>query len=112
MAAYALIELEIMNMDGMGPYMAAVSDTIGNHGGKYLVRAGDMEVVEGGIGEYPVKVVLEFPSMAAGKEWYNSAEYQAILPHRLANSNGNFVWVKGAQVVHVCERRARALNRG
>ena len=96
MAAYALIELEVINMDGLAPYMAGVSDTITNHGGKYLVRAGVTEVVEGGLGEYPLKVVLEFPSMAAAKLWYNSAEYQAILPHRTANAKCNFVWAEGA----------------
>ncbi len=96
MTVYALIELEITSMDGMGPYMASVSDTVANHGGKYLVRAGNTEIVEGGLGKYPVKVVLEFPSMDAAKKWYNSADYQAILPHRLASSKGNFVWAEGA----------------
>jgi len=96
MAAYALVELEVTNMEGMGPYMEAVSGTIAAHGGKYLVRAGNTEVAEGGIGEYPVKVILEFPSMAAAKGWYNSREYQAILPHRTKNSKCNFVWAEGA----------------
>ncbi len=95
MTVYALVELEITNMEGMGPYVAAVSDTIAAHGGKYLVRAGNTEVVEGDLG-YPAKVVLEFPTMAAAKGWYESAEYQAILPHRLNNSKGNFVWAEGA----------------
>ena len=95
MAVYALIELEITNMDGMGPYLATVSDTIAKHGGKYLVRGGNTEVVEGGLGQYPVKVILEFPSMNAAKSWYNSAEYQAILPHRTANSKCNFIWAEG-----------------
>ena len=96
MAVFALIELEITNRDGMGPYLKGVSDTIANHGGKYLVRGGNTEVAEGGIGEYPVKVVLEFPSMHSAKSWYNSSEYQEILPHRTANSKGNFVWAEGA----------------
>ena len=96
MTVYALIELEITKMDGMGPYLEAVSGTIAAHGGKYLVRAGTTEVVEGGLGEYPTKVVLEFPSMAAANGWYNSAEYQAILPHRTRNSRCNFIWAEGA----------------
>jgi uncharacterized protein (DUF1330 family) len=95
-AVYALIELEITDMDGMGPYIAGVSDTISAHGGRYIVRAGATEVVEGGLGEFPTKVVLEFPSMAAAKGWYNSAEYQVILPHRRNSSKSNFVWVEGA----------------
>jgi uncharacterized protein (DUF1330 family) len=95
MTAYALVELEITNMDGMRPYIEAVPATISTHGGKYLISAGATEVAEGNIGEYPVKVVLEFPSMTAAKNWYNSAEYRAILPHRTKNSKCNFVWVEG-----------------
>jgi uncharacterized protein (DUF1330 family) len=96
MSVYALVELEITDREAMGPYLTAVSDTIAAHGGKYLVRAGATEVVEGGIGEYPVKVILEFPSMEAAKGWYASPEYQAILPHRTNNSKANFVWAEGA----------------
>jgi uncharacterized protein (DUF1330 family) len=95
MTVYALVELEITNMDGIGPYIKAVPDTIAAHGGKYLISAGNTEVAEGGLGEYPLKVILEFPSMAAAKGWYNSGEHQAILPHRTKNSKGNFIWVEG-----------------
>jgi uncharacterized protein (DUF1330 family) len=96
MAVYALVELEITNMEGMRPYMEGVSETVAAHGGKYLVRAGNTEVAEGGLGEYPLKVILEFPSIAAAKGWYNSAEYQQILPHRTKNSMCNFIWAEGA----------------
>ena len=95
MAVYALVEIEITNSDGMAPYMEAVSDTVAAHGGKYLVRGGATEVVEGGPGEYPVKVILEFPSMDAAKGWYDSSEYQAIIPHRTENSSCNFLFVEG-----------------
>ena len=95
MTVYALIELEITNMNGMGPYLAAVSGTIANHGGTILLRPGSVEVVEGEVGGYPVKVIVEFPSMDKAKTWYASPEYQAILPLRLINSKGNFVWAEG-----------------
>ena len=96
MTAYALIDIEVMNADGFGPYIEEVSNTIAKHGGKYLVRGGQVEVVEGSAGEYPMKVVLQFPSMELAKRWYNSEDYQAILPYRLENSRGNFIWVEGA----------------
>ena len=95
MTVYALIELQITNLEGMGQYMQAVSGTIATHGGKYLVQAGKTELIEGDQGEYPLKVILEFPSMAAAKGWYNSPEYQEILPHRIQNSKGNFIWAEG-----------------
>lgn len=103
MTTYAIVELKITNLDDMGPYMAAVGGTIAAHGGKYLVRpgmeqlAGNAEVVEGGLDEYPVKVVLEFPSTAAAKGWYNCEEYQAILPYRTKNSKGRFLWIEGLE---------------
>ena len=95
MAAYAMVELEITNMERFRPYLEAVGDTVAAHGGRYLVRAGKTEVAEGGLGQYPTKVIIEFPSMEAAKGWYQSKAYQAILPHRTDNSKGNFVWVEG-----------------
>ncbi len=95
MVAYALIELDVTDVEGIGPYMTAVADTVNRHGGKYLVRAGATEVVEGSLGQHATKVVLEFSSIETGKAWYNSEEYQAILPIRTSNAKGNFVWVEG-----------------
>jgi len=95
MAVYALVELEITDLDGMGPYVESVAQTIEAHGGRYLVRGGHCEVQEGDMGEYPVKVIVEFPSMHAAKRWYGSAEYQAILPYRTENAAGNFIWLEG-----------------
>ncbi len=96
MTTYALVELTINNADGMGPYVEKVADTIAAHGGKYLIRPGEVEVIEGTIGQHPVKVVLEFPDRASAKAWYDSPEYQAILPARLNNSTANFLLVEGA----------------
>jgi uncharacterized protein (DUF1330 family) len=95
MTVYALVELEVTDRDAMGPYIVAVADTLGRYGGRFLVRAGKTEVVEGGLGQYPIKVIVEFPSRDAATAWYASPEYQAILPCRLANSRGNFLWVEG-----------------
>jgi uncharacterized protein (DUF1330 family) len=103
MTVYAVVELQITNLAAMTPYMLAVSETIAAHGGKYLVRptpdqvAGNAEVAEGGPDDYPVKVIIEFPNMAAGRGWYNSAQYQAIVRHRTDNSTGKFVWVEGVE---------------
>ena len=96
MAVFAIVEVEVTNLDGMRPYIEAVPRTIAAHGGKYLVKAGNAEVVEGGLGEYPMKVILEFPSMNAAKSWYSSQEYQEILPFRTNNSKCNFIWLEGA----------------
>jgi uncharacterized protein (DUF1330 family) len=52
------------------------------------------EVVEGEI-EYPRTVILEFPSREDFHAWYDSADYQAILPLRLESTPGTLIVVRG-----------------
>lgn len=56
------------------------------HGGKYLVRGGRIEAVEGDP-DTDRFVVLEFSDVDAARDWYNSADYQAALPLRLASAD-------------------------
>ena len=48
MSAYFVVELEITNSAAMEPYRAAVGATITQYGGRFLVRAGATELIEGG----------------------------------------------------------------
>ena len=94
MAFYVVWDAEISNRPGLEPYVAAVSDTIAKHGGRYLVRAGATKLIEGGP-EPKAIVILEFPDAASCDRWYHSPEYQKILPHRLQNSTGRLFTVEG-----------------
>jgi uncharacterized protein (DUF1330 family) len=87
MPAYFVVELEITNQAAMEPYRAAVGTTIEQNGGRFLARAGATELIEGGPEPKRI-VILEFADKAAFKRWYNSPEYQRILPGRLDNSTG------------------------
>lgn len=95
MTAYALCELEVGDADAMRPYLDGVGATIAAHGGRYLVAGAGPDVIEGGPGEYAIKVLLEFASKGAFKNWYESSDYQAILPHRQRNSTCNFYVMDG-----------------
>jgi uncharacterized protein (DUF1330 family) len=94
MPAYFVAELETTNPAGMEPYRAAVAATIAQYGGRFLTRGGATELLEGGPEPKRI-VILEFPDIAAAKRWYNSPEYQKILPMRLANSTGRAFIVEG-----------------
>jgi uncharacterized protein (DUF1330 family) len=94
MPAYFVAEIEITNPAGFEPYRAAVSATITQYGGRFLTRGGTAELIEGGPEPKRV-VILEFSDAAAAKRWYNSPEYQKILPIRLANSTGRALIVEG-----------------
>jgi uncharacterized protein (DUF1330 family) len=94
MPAYFVAELDVINPAGFEPYRAAVPATIAQYGGRYLSRGGAAELIEGE--PQPKRVViLEFVDTAAVKRWYNSPEYQKILPLRLANSTGRAFILEG-----------------
>jgi uncharacterized protein (DUF1330 family) len=94
MPAYFVVELEVNNDAGMQAYRAAVPATLAQYGGRFLARGGAAELIEGGPEPKRV-VVLEFADAAAVKRWYNSPEYQKILPDRLANCTGRAFIVEG-----------------
>jgi uncharacterized protein (DUF1330 family) len=94
MTAYFVAELEITNQPAMEPYRAAVPATLAQYGGRFLTRGGTCELTEGGPEPKRI-VILEFADAAAIKRWYNSPEYQKILPLRTANSTGRVFIVEG-----------------
>jgi uncharacterized protein (DUF1330 family) len=71
-----------------------VPATIAKYGGRYLVRGGTMELREG---EWPGPrtVILEFPSLARAREWYDSPEYKPLRPIRQANSHARIAFFEG-----------------
>ena len=94
MPAYFVVELDITNAAAMADYRAAVPATLAQYGGKFLTRGGGTELVEGGPEPKRI-VILEFADAAAVKRWYDSPEYQKILPGRLDNSTGRAFLVEG-----------------
>jgi len=95
MSAYFVVELDASNMEAMASYRAAVPGTLAQYGGRFLARGGATELVEGGPEPKRI-VILEFADTAAVKRWYDSPEYQKILPDRLNNSTSRAFIVEGA----------------
>jgi uncharacterized protein (DUF1330 family) len=89
MAGYVIVDVEVHNPEGYKTYTDQVPATVAQYGGRFAVRGGDYETREGHWQPKRI-VVLEFPTFEAAKAWYDSPEYQAILPIRLANSHCNF----------------------
>ena len=86
MAAYLVGNFKVTNVDGFTEYRNLVGKTIADHGGEYVVAAAKSVPMEGEPAH--LSVVLKFPDMDALKGWYDSPEYQEILPLRLDNSEG------------------------
>jgi uncharacterized protein (DUF1330 family) len=94
MAAYVIAELTVTDPSTFERYRDKVPATITAYGGRYVVRGGTVETLEGDWAPSRL-VVLEFPDMATLKRWYNSPEYQEILPLRTEASDSNVIVVEG-----------------
>ena len=77
MAAYVIADIEITDPEAYEDYRKGVAATIAAHGGRYLTRGGDVSVLEGGWSPKRF-VILEFPSMAKLKAWYDCPEYAPL----------------------------------
>lgn len=94
MPAYIIVNIEVTDPEAFARYRAAVPPVIAAHGGRYLVRGGELHVMEGAPG-WKRLVVLEFPSVAAARGFYGSTDYAPLLALRLASTNSQMVMVEG-----------------
>ena len=94
MPAYIIVNIEVTDPEAFGRYREAVPPVIAAHGGRYLVRGGDLHVMEGAP-DWKRLVVLEFASLAAARAFYGSADYAPLLALRLAASRCEMVMVEG-----------------
>lgn len=94
MAAYLIANVDITDADGYDEYRKRVPATIAAYGGRYLTRAGAMEILEG---DWVPKrfVILEFPSMAVLKAWYDCAEYRELREIRNRTATSKVVAIDG-----------------
>ncbi len=93
---YVLAEVEITDPALFEQYRAKVPATIAAHGGRYLVRGGDPQALEG---SHPMKrfVLLEFPSPAQAKAWYDCAEYAPLKAMRQRAATTHALLLNGAE---------------
>ena len=95
MAAYIIVDLlEISDLAGFQDYASKAGPTVAKYDGKARVVRGKVETLEGAWSPGAL-VVLEFPSMARAKEWYNSPEYHPLVAQRTKASRANMILVEG-----------------
>ena len=94
MPGYVIVDVEVQDPATYKEYRARAAPTVAKHGGRYLVRGGDVTHVEPGW-DVARFVVLEFPSVAAAKAWYASPAYQQILPIRLGSTRSRMMFAEG-----------------
>jgi uncharacterized protein (DUF1330 family) len=95
MPGYVIAELEITDPAGFEEYRKQVPATIQKYGGRYVVRGGTTQTLEG---DWQPKrlVVLEFPSVEQARRWYDCEEYRGPKALRIKTTRSRVVLVEGA----------------
>ena len=90
---YIVAQIDVSDAAAFEEYRALVPATIEKFGGRYLVRGGQQEQLEGS--NNPRTVILEFESFDRAREWYYSPDYEKPKAMRQAASKGNAILVEG-----------------
>jgi uncharacterized protein (DUF1330 family) len=96
MAAYVIADVEVVDPEEYKEYSSQVPDSLRPYGGRFLVRGGATEVLEGSWDPQRV-VIIEFPSVEKARDWYTSSQYRAILPIRTRHARSSLILVEGVE---------------
>ena len=90
---YWIGRVDVKSDEGYKPYAAANAAIFKKFGGRYVIRAGKFECVEGSARTR--NVVIEFPDFAAALACYRSPEYQANIKVRQPHATADIVVIEG-----------------
>jgi uncharacterized protein (DUF1330 family) len=90
---YWIARVDVHNEEGYKPYAAANAAIFKKFGGRFVVRAGTFESMEGK--SRSRNVVVEFPDYAAALACYRSPEYQANIKVRQPHSDIDIIVIEG-----------------
>jgi uncharacterized protein (DUF1330 family) len=94
MPGYVIAMIDVIDPEGFEEYRQKVPATIAAHGGRYLARGGQTEVVEGSLPSKRI-AILEFPSMAQAKAWWSAPDYQPLRAIRERTTKSTLVITEG-----------------
>src|SRR5215216_3320364 len=99
MSAYVISEVEMRDAADFEAYRTIAAKTIVQYGGRYLVRGGAANLVEGSPPPKTIVVVVEFPTMERLREWYASPEYAEALKLRQTALERRLTFAEGVAPV-------------
>ena len=88
MPAYIVVGFTPKNKEKLQEYSASVPPTLAKYSGE-LIAKGPIEYLNGD-SEHQMKVIVTFPSKEDAMSWYNSDEYQALIPTRDEGMDAKF----------------------
>lgn len=105
---YAVAYLRNVDLgDEIIRYMREIDSTLTPFGGEFIIHGGELEAKEG---QWDGSlVIIRFPDRESAVAWYESADYQRILPLRLNNSDSIAALVEGVAPGHTGSKRVDEL---
>ena len=94
MPAYVIVEIHVEDPVRYEDYKKMAAPTIAAFGGRYIVRGGAVQTLEGSWNPGRL-VVLEFPTAARAKEWWDSAQYAPAMHLRHEVATTKMILVEG-----------------
>ncbi len=94
MAAYIVVQVKINDPEKFAVYRDMVPPTLTAYGGRYLVRGGDWEGLEGTWNPHRL-VVIEFGDVMQAKAWWSSEEYAPAKKLREESTDSKLIVVEG-----------------
>ncbi len=94
LAAFLISDVSVRDADAFQTYRTRAAASIARHGGRYLVRGGEIDPLEGTWNPRTI-IVVEFPSLEQAHIWYRSPEYASALEVRDKALSRNLILVDG-----------------
>lgn len=96
MPAYVIADVQVTDPAAYEAYRPLAGASIARFGGRFIVRGGKVELLEGAPAPQRI-VVIEFPDADTARRWYRSDEYQQALKIRQsASTEARLILVEGA----------------
>ena len=94
MTAYIVVQVDVKDPQRYADYRSMVPASLAVYGGKYLIRGGQVENLEGDW-EPQRFVMLQFDSVEQAKRWWDSEEYREARDLRQATADTKMIVVEG-----------------
>jgi len=94
MSAYVVVQIDVTDPNKYEDYKRLVSPTIESYGGRYLVRGGATESLEGNWDPGRL-VILEFPNSEKARAWWSSEEYRIPKSIRHSAARSSLIVAEG-----------------
>lgn len=95
MSAYLVVDTDLFDPQHYEQYKLQAKPIVEQYGGRYLARGGEMSFMETTLWQPKRLVLIEFPSSAQARRFYESPEYQAVLPISQRSARRTVVILEG-----------------